>query len=191
MKKFLLTIFLSVLCIMPTFAGTTVTAEEIGKILDKYYATQATGKVNSNLQMQNQILAVLNKNLSFNDTIIEMCGIMKLDEQTCVKFANDLWNLSYPQDLTTRTKNQQESEQFCTPDGDCFTNKKPNSTEIDIKHDYTYKNDSMDINKAMDVAIQDSGFPNCEIQEDNLIYCFDKDRAEFFHFKQIIADNKN
>ena len=48
MKKFLLTIFLSVLCIMPTFAGTTVTAEEIGKIIDKYYATQATGKVNSN-----------------------------------------------------------------------------------------------------------------------------------------------
>lgn len=86
-------------------------------------------------------------------------------------------------------KSNSDVNEYCTPDGDCSitdaSEADMNKTTEERSYSDKFADQELIINKAMDLARDESGFSNCFLADNQTIQCVKDNQTILFSFKQI------
>jgi len=89
-------------------------------------------------------------------------------------------------------KSDDDISEYCTPDGDCIITEAPegaiNSQPEERTYSEKFADQALNIDKAMALSRNESGFSDCVLADDQTIQCYKKNKSVFFTFKQVFND---
>lgn len=89
-------------------------------------------------------------------------------------------------------KSDDDISEYCTPDGDCIITEAPEGAINSQPEERTYSEkfayQALNIDKAMDLAREESGFSNCFLADNQTIQCIKDNQTILFSFKQVFND---
>ncbi len=86
-------------------------------------------------------------------------------------------------------KSDDDISEYCTPDGDCIVTEAPegeiNSQPEERSYSDKFADQALNIDKAMALSRNESGFSNCFLADNQTIQCIKDNQTILFSFKQI------